>query len=110
MHFVHLHETMYVVSLPLFIPLLEQQFAFTFMYDTVSTEVYYCVQTNCLLIYTFKKYAHYMRLNFGLNLENIITKFLFLSYGQDQEYDIEPVFYHMTTTLRGFVLALKWLV
>lgn len=61
-----------------------------------------------LLAYTFKEYAYYTHLNFCLNLENIIAKFLCLSYGLDQEYDIEPDFYHKTP--RGFVIALKWLV
>lgn len=80
------------------------------MYNTVSTEMDHCVKTNCLLTYTFKEYAYYTHLNVCLNLENIIAKFLFSLFWLDQEYDIEPDFYHMTTTLRGFVIALKWLV
>lgn len=78
------------------------------MNNTVSTEMDYCAKTKCLLAYTFKEYAYYTHLNFCLNLENIIAKFLCLSYGLDQEYDIEPDFYHKTP--RGFVIALKWLV
>lgn len=78
------------------------------MNNTVTTEIDYCVKMKCLLAYTFKEYAYYTHLNFYLNLENIIAKFLCLSYGLDQEYDIEPDFYHKTP--RGFVIALKWLV